>query len=103
NFYGRSGVCLALHITHEKPNGWEYSVFIFLVLNLVSFCIIALSYWGMYRAARSSSAAVRSDQQRRETNMARKMTLIVVTDAACWLPIIFLGIVSLAGVRIPPQ
>lgn len=30
NFYGRSGVCLALHITDEKPNGWEYSVFIFL-------------------------------------------------------------------------
>ena len=30
NFYGRSGVCLALHITNEKPNGWEYSVFIFL-------------------------------------------------------------------------
>ncbi|XP_064080613.1 G-protein coupled receptor GRL101-like [Macrobrachium nipponense] len=103
NFYGRSGVCLALHITHEKPNGWEYSVFVFLVLNFVSFCVIALSYWGMYRAARSSSAAVRSDQQRRESSMARRMTVIVVTDAACWLPIILLGIVSLAGVRIPPQ
>lgn len=35
--------------------------------------------------------------------MARKMTLIVVTDAACWLPIILLGVVSLAGVTIPPQ
>jgi hypothetical protein len=30
NFYGRSGVCLALHITPEKPSGWEYSVFVFL-------------------------------------------------------------------------
>ncbi|KAG0726534.1 G-protein coupled receptor GRL101 [Chionoecetes opilio] len=30
DYYGRSGVCLALHITDEKPNGWEYSVFIFL-------------------------------------------------------------------------
>ncbi|XP_068222848.1 G-protein coupled receptor GRL101-like [Palaemon carinicauda] len=103
NFYGRSGVCLALHITHEKPNGWEYSVFVFLVLNFVSFCVIAVSYWGMYRAARSSSAAVRSDQQRRESSMARRMAVIVVTDAACWLPIILLGIISLAGVRIPPQ
>lgn len=35
--------------------------------------------------------------------MARKMTLIVVTDAACWLPIILLGLLSLAGVIIPPQ
>ncbi|XP_069948174.1 G-protein coupled receptor GRL101 isoform X2 [Cherax quadricarinatus] len=103
NFYGRSGVCLALHITHEKPSGWQYSVFLFLVLNLASFSVIAGSYWGMYRAARTSSAAVRSDLQRRETSMARKMTLIVVTDAACWLPIILLGVVSLAGVTIPPQ
>lgn len=103
NFYGRSGVCLALHITHEKPSGWEYSVFVFLVLNLVSFSVIAGSYWGMYQAARTSSAAVRSDQQVRESSMATKMTLIVVTDAACWLPIILLGLVSLAGVPIPPQ
>ena len=22
-FYGRSGVCLALHITSDKPSGWE--------------------------------------------------------------------------------
>nr|XP_027208488.1 G-protein coupled receptor GRL101-like [Penaeus vannamei] len=103
NFYGRSGVCLALHITHEKPSGWEYSVFVFLVLNFLSFSVIAASYWGMYRAARTSSAAVRNDHQRRESNMAKRMTAIVVTDAACWMPIILLGIVSLAGVRIPPQ
>lgn len=30
HFYGRSGVCLALHITNEKPNGWQYAVFIFI-------------------------------------------------------------------------
>ncbi|CAL4117272.1 unnamed protein product [Meganyctiphanes norvegica] len=38
-----------------------------------------------------------------ESSMARRMTLIVVTDAACWLPIIMLGIISLVGVKIPPQ
>lgn len=73
------------------------------MVNLVSFSVIAGSYCGMYRAARTSSAAVRSDQQVRESSMARKMTLIVVTDAACWLPIILLGLLSLAGVIIPPQ
>ncbi|XP_068232495.1 G-protein coupled receptor GRL101-like [Palaemon carinicauda] len=57
----------------------------------------------MYWTASSTSAAVRTDLHRRESSMARRMTLIVATDAACWLPIICLGIVSLAGVRIPPQ
>nr|XP_027237958.1 relaxin receptor 2-like [Penaeus vannamei] len=91
------------HHTREAE-WWQYSVFVFLALNLISFSVIAASYWGMYRAARTTSAAViRSDQQRRDSNMAKKMTLIVVTDAACWLPIILLGFVSLAGGRIPPQ
>jgi hypothetical protein len=36
NFYGRSGVCLALHITPEKPSGWEYSVFVFLCKLILS-------------------------------------------------------------------
>lgn len=43
NFYGRSGVCLALHVTHQRPNGWEYSVFVFIALNFISFTVIAVS------------------------------------------------------------
>ena len=52
NFYGRSGVCLALHITPDKYNGWQYSVFIFLVLNCVSITTISGSYVWMFTVAR---------------------------------------------------
>ncbi|XP_066950886.1 G-protein coupled receptor GRL101-like [Macrobrachium rosenbergii] len=105
NFYGRSGVCLALHITNEKPNGWEYAVFIFLVLNLLSFSVIAVSYALMYAVARETRTAVGSGPEARpsESGMATRMTLIVATDAACWLPIIFLGIASLCGAAVPPK
>ncbi|CAL4164449.1 unnamed protein product, partial [Meganyctiphanes norvegica] len=48
-------------------------------------------------------AAVHTDQQHQESSMARRMTLIVITDAACWLPIIMLQIISLVGVKVPPQ
>lgn len=44
NFYGRSGVCLALHITPDYPNGWEYSVFVFLGKKELLFSIIAYEY-----------------------------------------------------------
>jgi hypothetical protein len=54
HFYGRSGVCLALHITPDKYNGWEYSVFIFLVLNCVSISTISLSYIWMFVVARKT-------------------------------------------------
>ncbi|XP_076069254.1 G-protein coupled receptor GRL101-like [Oratosquilla oratoria] len=103
NFYGRSGVCLALHITNEKPNGWEYAVFIFLVLNLISFGIIAASYALMYLVATDTRAAARTGARRSDSAMARRMSFIVATDAACWLPIIALGLASLAGIAVPPR
>ncbi|XP_054287208.1 G-protein coupled receptor GRL101-like [Macrosteles quadrilineatus] len=104
NFYGRSGVCLALHITPDKPNGWEYSVFVFLFLNMVSFGIIALGYLWMFVAARTTQLAVSGASRRTtESAMAWRMTLLVATDAACWVPIIVLGLASLAGFTVPPQ
>ncbi|XP_064082332.1 G-protein coupled receptor GRL101-like [Macrobrachium nipponense] len=105
NFYGRSGVCLPLHITNEKPNGWEYAVFIFLALNLLSFVVIAVSYALMYTVTQEIRMAALPGPVARpgESGMATRMTLIVATDAACWLPIIVLGIASLCGVAVPPK
>jgi len=103
NFYGRSGVCLALHITNERPSGWEYSVFIFLVLNLISFTLICGSYMWMFMSARHTQIAARSAETHHQNRMARRMFIIVMTDFWCWMPIITLGIVSLFGVQIPPQ
>lgn len=104
HFYGRSGVCLALHITVEKPNGWEYSVFIFLVINAISFLIIVVSYMWMYVAVRNArQQALRIPELKKENAMARRMALIVLTDFCCWMPIIVLGVVSLGGVAVDPQ
>ncbi|XP_076348207.1 G-protein coupled receptor GRL101-like [Tachypleus tridentatus] len=103
NFYGRSGVCLALHITPERPHGWEYSVSVFLALNFISFTFIALAYGWMFGVAKKSRTTVRSRDSRADATMARKMTIIVVTDFCCWMPIIVLGIASLSGATIPRQ
>ena len=103
HFYGRSGVCLALHITSDKPSGWEYAVFVFLVLNLVSFVIIAISYMWMFVVARETRMAARGPEIRNDHAMARRMLLIVLTDFFCWVPIILLGFASLGGATIPPQ
>ena len=62
DFYSRSGVCLALHITDDRPNGWEYSVFVFLVLNLISFVVIFIAYVWMFVIANKTRSAVRRDE-----------------------------------------
>lgn len=103
NFYGRSGVCLALHITPEKPKGWEYSVFVFLVLNLVSFLTILISYLWMFLVAKQTTTAVRKSKAKSDKSMAKRMTLIVMSDFCCWIPIILLGFASLGGAHVPPQ
>ncbi|RWS03618.1 G-protein coupled receptor GRL101-like protein, partial [Dinothrombium tinctorium] len=104
NFYGRSGVCLALHITHHRPNGWEYSVFVYLVLNLTSLALIAVAYIWMFLFAHSSRRAARSvDVGKTDSTMARRIMIIVFTDFFCWMPIIILGLCSLHGIKIPSQ
>ena len=104
NFYGRSGVCLALHITPDKPSGWEYAVFVFLVINFVSFTTILVSYCVMFNVARKTQkAAMRSQKSNGGSDsMARRMSVIVFTDFLCWMPIIMLGVASLAGASVPP-
>ncbi|GFS05710.1 G-protein coupled receptor GRL101 [Elysia marginata] len=103
NFYGRSGVCLALHVTPAQPAGWEYSVTVFLVLNFLSFLIIAASYIWMYLVAKRTRSAARVPESKTEAAMARRMTFIVATDFACWVPIILLGFASLGGVKTPNE
>jgi len=73
------------------------------VLNLISFSIIALGYLWMYVVARTTQQAVQKEQRPSDNAMARRMTLIVATDAACWMPIILLGVLSLGGITVPPQ
>ena len=76
----------------------------FPVLNLLSFAIIAICYLLMYIETRRSRQAVRRNFHRvHNTGIAKRMTLIVATDALCWLPIIGLGLASLGGIKVPPQ
>ncbi|XP_029633576.2 G-protein coupled receptor GRL101 isoform X2 [Octopus sinensis] len=103
DFYSRSGVCLALHITPDRPRGWEYSVMIFLAVNLLSFLIIFISYLWMFIVAKKTRSAVRTAETKTDSAMAKRITLIVLTDFFCWIPIIILGIASLCGQRIPPE
>jgi leucine-rich repeat-containing G protein-coupled receptor 8 len=103
NFYGRSGVCLALHITPDNPRGWEYSIVVFLVINFASFLMIFFSYLWMFFVAKKTRSAVRKSEAKSDTAMARRMTIIVLTDFMCWVPIILLGFVSLGGVKVTPQ
>ncbi|XP_048584250.1 uncharacterized protein LOC5517652 isoform X2 [Nematostella vectensis] len=96
-YYGRSAICLPLQLSKDKLAGWEYSVAIFVVLNFVSFVFILVAYIIMFLTVRKMSRSIRSTTINRESQMAKRMAFIIVTDFCCWMPVIIICILSLNG------
>ncbi|KAI0226424.1 hypothetical protein LSAT2_023008 [Lamellibrachia satsuma] len=86
-FFGSTGVCLPFMVSSVRTKGWEYSVVIFLVVNLVSFLIICLGYLAIFMSVRSQVRAMAgaSTASMDEYKLAKRLALIVVTDFLCWV------------------
>ncbi|XP_071809338.1 uncharacterized protein [Asterias amurensis] len=99
NYYGSSGVCLALPLANQLPGGWEYMYFI-LSINLICFLVMLACYIAIFIAVKQSSnktkagKSVQTSQTLADIKMASKMALIVGTDFLCWMPIILMAIIS---------
>ena len=96
-FYGKSAVCLPLHLSSERQAGWEYAVGIFIGLNFASFVYLLAAYIVMFLTVKGVSKQVRSTNMNRESQMAKRMVFIILTDFLCWMPVIIIGIFSLFG------
>ena len=128
NFYGQSEVCLPIPLFSNRQRkidlstevdvesvfkpvpfistqsrGWEYSVFMFVGINGTSFLAIVLMYVWMFKTVEKTRAAARSTQMKKDLVMARRMILIVATDALCWVPIIGLAFYCLVGNTLEPR
>lgn len=92
-FYNKSGVCIALPLTRDRPPGWLYSVLIFICLNFLTFCLIAIGQWSIYMDIRKSSSSAGKSQLSRKKDLivARNLLLVVATDFLCWFPIGCMG------------
>ena len=60
NFYSKSGVCLALPLTRDRPPGWLYSILIFIVLNMLTFLLIAVGQLLIFLEVRKTSRNTRA-------------------------------------------
>ncbi|CAG7830412.1 unnamed protein product [Allacma fusca] len=101
DFYSTNGLCLPLHIHNPFDPAWEYSFFLFVILNSTAFSFICFAYWRMLRIIRSSSLTIRSTQQKQDTLLAKRFGLVVLTDFLCWAPVIIAKTLAMSGVAIP--
>ncbi|XP_072039712.1 G-protein coupled receptor GRL101-like [Amphiura filiformis] len=100
-FYGRSSVCLALPLTIQRPKGWQYSVALFLGVNLALFLVMAFCYISIYVNVRSSAKSLHSNSKNNDhIKLATRMVFLVLTDLFCWMPVIIMGCMSQVGVFI---
>ena len=97
-FYSKSGVCIALPLTRDRPPGWLYSVFIFLGLNFITFCLIAWGQVSIYMEIRKNSLMMESIASRnvktckkRDLTVAKNLFFVVASDFMCWFPIGCIG------------
>ncbi|GLH05821.1 Toll-like receptor Tollo [Gryllus bimaculatus] len=92
-FYGTNGLCFPLHIEDPYMQGWQYSSFIVLGVNIP----------GVWRTRRRAGAAVAASAERgsRELEIALRVLLLVLTDAACWVPVAALKLLALARGHVP--
>ena len=92
-FYSKSGVCLALPLTRDKPPGWQYSVGLFIGFNSITFLLIALGQYLIYNEIRLSKKTMAGKRSTRTNDLkiARNLLLVVSTDFLCWFPIGILG------------
>ncbi|XP_071496666.1 uncharacterized protein [Diadema antillarum] len=105
NFYGQSGVCLALPLTVNRPAGWHYSISLFIGANFVGFLITLLCYIAIYISIKLTKQQIVKRGKGSKVNahlaeeikLASKMALIVGTDLICWMPIIIMGLMSAAS------
>lgn len=92
-FYSKSGVCIALPLTMDRPSGWVYSLALFVCLNFVTFILIAVGQLSIFLEIRKSSGIAQSaaTSRKRDLKVARNLLLVVATDFLCWFPIGVMG------------
>ena len=88
-----------------EVNGMVFASVMFLGLNLICYLAILACYVEIIRTVfKSSKRAGLNPEMKEQIRLTAKVAAIVITDFACWFPIIIIGIFVQAGaVTLPPD
>ena len=88
--YSKTSICLPMEAS--KTIDLIY-VILLLLFNATVFSIIFICYVDMYRHVRGNNTAA----GRNDANIAKRMSILVFTDFACFFPMAFFGLTAAAG------
>lgn len=92
NSYDEVAICLPFK---TSGNGDLAYIGILLLMNVIFFIFVLAAYIRMYCVVRSPH--LEGGPQRNDSEVAKRMALLVFTDFFCWGPIAFVGLMSVFG------
>ncbi|XP_070581500.1 G-protein coupled receptor GRL101-like [Ptychodera flava] len=98
-FYNQNRVCSPLNLRHDRPPGWEYSVVLFLVLNMILTVTMVVCYLVILNQAHSRKVGDGKRKSRGAQKTFIRITSIVTCHLISQLPIFAVSLVGLAGIR----
>ena len=105
--YSHHSICVGLPLNSQSYPGSSYAKWIFIGCNSVMFLLIATGQGIIFYAnwTNSKKAALRGEQAKRrykrDMAVARKLSLIAMTNFLCWFPICVMGLMAHGGHKIP--
>lgn len=88
--YRKFSICLPLDMDSSLSS--QLYIIALIGINTISFILLLSCYLRMYCAIRGSQAWNTNDLR-----IAKRMSILVLTDFICWMPIIVVGLASLFG------
>ena len=81
-------------VAYSSATTWQYATAVFLGVNFICLAATLVAYIAIFCRVRLVSASLgRRNISSNEMRMALKLSLIIITNLLCWLPIIILGII----------
>ncbi|XP_076822943.1 uncharacterized protein LOC143469213 isoform X2 [Clavelina lepadiformis] len=96
-YYSNVSVCMPKIYVTTDDVAWEHSMVI-VVFNCLAIVYMLGAYIFILVKTKKSISKKRKNRQ---TSMFRKISYIVITDVACWLPISVMSFMNFAGFKIP--
>ena len=91
------GVRITQLVYRGSEPSMQFSFAIFAILNSVCFLVVGFCYVAIFVSVRQSAKRSGLAVSKKEIHMAKKLSLLVLTDFCCWVPIGVLAILVQAG------
>ncbi|XP_070548178.1 G-protein coupled receptor GRL101-like [Ptychodera flava] len=102
-FYGRTGMCLPIHLQTDKTPGWVYATFIYVIFVALGFLTVLASNFAVRRGIKRLEEISNVRVNVVEEGLVSVTSAMVKTDLMCWLPLVVIGLVVLGGSEIHPN